>query len=70
VTRLRSIGGWVLVIVGLLGLAVPVLPGIPLLVAGGALLGPEHRLVQAALRWWRGWRAPRRAGDQGGAAVP
>jgi len=43
--RLRSIGGGMLVVVGLLGLVVPVLPGVSLLLAGGE--------ESAAGRTWR-----------------
>jgi hypothetical protein len=55
-----------LVVVGLLGLVVPVLPGIPLLLAGIALLGREHPLVQAMLRRLGRWRVPGFARDQVG----
>lgn len=68
-TQLRSIGGWVLVVVGLLGLVVPVLPGIPFLLAGVALLGREHPLVQATLRRLGRWRIPGFARDQLGATT-
>jgi uncharacterized membrane protein YbaN (DUF454 family) len=70
VTRLRSIGAWVLVVVGLLGLVVPILPGIPLLLGGVALLGREHPLVQAALRWLGRRRMPGFIRDQVGAMAP
>ncbi len=59
----RSVGGVLLLVVGLLGLVFPVIPGIPLLLAGVAVLGRDHPLVRPALNWlgrlrekWRRWR--------------
>ncbi|HXE13912.1 MAG TPA: hypothetical protein VN633_17420 [Bryobacteraceae bacterium] len=37
--------------VGVAGLALPILPGIPLLIVGLALLGPEHPFRRLAARW-------------------
>ena len=61
--RLRSIGGVLLVVMGLLGLVFPVIPGVPLLLAGAAVLGPQHPLVRPVVGWcrhirrgWRRWR--------------
>jgi uncharacterized membrane protein YbaN (DUF454 family) len=63
VARLRSIGGVLLVVVGLLGLVFPVIPGVPLLMAGVAVLGPQHPVVRPVVGWfrqirrsWRRWR--------------
>jgi uncharacterized membrane protein YbaN (DUF454 family) len=59
----RTALGSVLLGVGLIGLVLPVIPGIPLLMAGAAILGPEHPLVRPPLTWlgrrrqaWRGLR--------------
>jgi uncharacterized membrane protein YbaN (DUF454 family) len=56
----RSVGGVVLVVVGLLGLVFPVIPGVPLLIAGIAVLGPQHPVVRPVVGWFRrlrrGWR--------------
>ena len=35
-----------LLAVGVIGCVIPLLPGIPLLLAGAALLGHEHKLVR------------------------
>lgn len=54
--RLRVLAGMVLLVAGLLGTLLPVLPGFPLVVAGMAVLGPEHpwsRAVTDRLRRWR-----------------
>lgn len=48
-SRIRSVAGVLLVVVGLLGLVLPVIPGVPLLMAGVALLGRNHPLVRPAL---------------------
>jgi len=45
----RTVAGIALLIVGLLGLLLPVMPGIPFLVAAVAVLGMDHAIV----RWGR-----------------
>lgn len=60
---IRTVAGLTLIGVGLIGLLVPVIPGIPLLIAGVALVGTNHpwiRPVIARLRAWRRkWRRSR-----------
>ena len=60
---IRTVAGLMLIGVGLIGLLVPVIPGIPLLIAGVALVGTNHpwiRPVIARLRAWRReWRRSR-----------
>lgn len=68
----RLVVGWVCVLLGIAGIILPIIPGIPFLVAGLALLSTEHRWVRSLLvwtkrklgRWWprsiRIPRAPRR----------
>ena len=56
ITYLKIVAGHLLLAVGLVGLVLPIIPGIPLLVAGAALLGPKNPIVRpffARLRWWR-----------------
>jgi len=53
---IRTVAGVVLFGLGLVGMVLPVLPGIPLLLAGVALLGTNHPWVRpfmARLRLWR-----------------
>jgi hypothetical protein len=48
--------GLILIGLGLVGMLLPVMPGIPLLIAGIALVGVNHpwvRPVTARLRAWR-----------------
>jgi uncharacterized RDD family membrane protein YckC len=52
----KRISAYVLLVAGLAGLAVPFLPGIPLLLVGLGLLGPEHPIRQMVTRWMK--RAP------------
>ncbi len=57
---IRTVAGVVLCGLGLAGMVLPVLPGIPLLLAGVALLGTNHPWVRpfmARLRLWRRKRA-------------
>lgn len=56
IRQLRLLGGFVLIICGLLGLILPIIPGIPLLIAGAALLGANHPLVRPFARRFEQWR--------------
>ncbi len=44
--RVKVIVGFFLIGLGVLGLLLPLLPGIPLLLAGLALVGTEHRWIR------------------------
>lgn len=48
---LRTLVGWVCLVIGLLGIILPIIPGIPFLIAGLALLSTEHRWVRSLLVW-------------------
>jgi uncharacterized membrane protein YbaN (DUF454 family) len=52
---IRSAAGLVLVVVGVAGLVLPILPGIPILIAGLALLGTDHPLRVAITRRLHRW---------------
>jgi uncharacterized protein len=54
-SRWRNAGGWILVILGLAGLLLPVLPGAPLLIAGLVLLSADHHWARNCLRKVRLW---------------
>jgi hypothetical protein len=61
----RRVTGVLLLLIGILGLLLPVLPGWPLIIPGVALLGRRDRLVRLshlsvryALRWMRRCRQP------------
>jgi hypothetical protein len=65
---IRVVAGLVLLVVGLAGLVLPLLPGIPIMIAGFALLGSDHPLhvaVRRRLERWGVMRPPadRRHGD-------
>jgi uncharacterized membrane protein YbaN (DUF454 family) len=49
----RLIAGWCCIGVGLLGLILPILPGIPLLIFGLVMLSTQHRWAHAALVWMK-----------------
>ncbi|MDT7816267.1 MAG: uncharacterized protein QOJ42_6183 [Acidobacteriaceae bacterium] len=51
----RSAGGWILVVLGVAGLMLPVLPGAPLLIAGLIMLSANHRWARNCLRRVRVW---------------
>ena len=44
------IGGCALIFIGLLGMVLPIIPGIPILVAGVAILGTDHPIVRPFAR--------------------
>jgi uncharacterized membrane protein YbaN (DUF454 family) len=47
----RTIFGWICLIVGILGLVLPLLPGAPLVVAGLFLLSTDHPWARRTLAW-------------------
>jgi uncharacterized membrane protein YbaN (DUF454 family) len=53
---IRTAIGLILIVLGLLGLLVPVMPGIPLLIAGVALVGTNHPWVRPVIARLRAWR--------------
>jgi uncharacterized protein YqgC (DUF456 family) len=59
----RPILGVTLIILGMMGMLLPIIPGIPLLIAGVALLGSNHPWVRPFMArfraWRRKWRRPR-----------
>lgn len=48
--HLKVVGGCTLIFVGLLGLVLPIIPGIPILAAGVAILGTDHPIVRPFAR--------------------
>lgn len=60
-----AVGGALLVLVGLAGLALPVLPGTVLLVAGLLVWSSEFRWARRALARVRAWLADRSAKLEG-----
>lgn len=60
---IRAIAGVTLMGLGVIGTFLPVIPGIPLFLAGLALVGRRHpaiRRLAARVRWWRQRRGTRR----------
>lgn len=47
----------ILMVAGLLALPIPVVPGVPFIAAGAALLGNDHPRVRSVRTWLqnRGW---------------
>jgi uncharacterized protein YqgC (DUF456 family) len=56
----RLLAGWVCVGVGLLGLLLPIIPGIPLMIFGLVLLSTQYHWAHRAMVWMKGrFRKPR-----------
>jgi len=49
----RLIAGWICIGVGLLGLILPIIPGVPLLILGLVMLSTQHRWAHSALVWMK-----------------
>jgi uncharacterized membrane protein YbaN (DUF454 family) len=49
----RTAAGWILLILGVAGLMLPFLPGVPLLFAGLVMLSAQHRWARNCLRSMR-----------------
>jgi uncharacterized membrane protein YbaN (DUF454 family) len=47
----RTAAGVSLLVVGVIGCILPVMPGIPFLVAGVAVLGTDHAIVRRGRQW-------------------
>jgi Flp pilus assembly protein TadB len=47
----RTVAGWACVCIGVVGLILPVIPGLPLLVFGLLLLSARFRWASACLQW-------------------
>lgn len=56
-TRLREATGFAFLIAGLFGMLLPLIPGVPLLLAGVAILGTNHPRVQSWIKRIAQWRS-------------
>ena len=48
---MRRVCGIILIAAGVVAVPIPVIPGIPLIVAGAAVLGSDHPLIRSARTW-------------------
>jgi uncharacterized membrane protein YbaN (DUF454 family) len=55
-SRVREISGIALLVAGLIGLALPLMPGVPFLIAAAALLGHDHPVIHSLNRRFQQWR--------------
>jgi hypothetical protein len=49
----RTAGGFCLIVLGAIGTLMPVVPGVPLILAGVALVGTDHPWIRAAVSRWK-----------------
>jgi uncharacterized membrane protein YbaN (DUF454 family) len=54
----RNLAGYALLVAGVAGCFLPLLPGIPLLIAGAAVLGWDHPLVRPWAKYLRRKQKP------------
>lgn len=52
-STLRTVAAWGLIVLGVAGCVLPIIPGIPILAAGVAMLGKDHWLVVRGGEWLR-----------------
>lgn len=52
---LRPVVGWILIVLGIMGLVLPGLQGVLLLTMGIALVGPHHPLIRKVREWGARW---------------
>lgn len=50
-SMVRHIAAYVCLVIGVAGLALPLLPGIPFLILGLSLLRPDHPVRRMLARW-------------------
>ena len=51
--ELRNLCGIGLIVIGAIAMPLPILPGIPIVLAGAAILGHDHPLVRPFSEWVR-----------------
>ena len=51
----RFVSGWALILVGIAGCVLPILPGVPLILAGLALLASEYSWAQRWMDKLKAW---------------
>ena len=54
--KIKVILGIALCAVGIAGTLVPIIPGVPIILAGCALMGADHPLVRSLKDRWHRWR--------------
>lgn len=54
-SKVRQAGGWLLLAVGIAGCVLPVIPGIPLALAGLLILARDYAWARGALRSTKRW---------------
>jgi uncharacterized membrane protein YbaN (DUF454 family) len=52
---MRKAGGWALLVLGIAGCVLPVIPGIPLLLAGLLILAQDYKWAKSALGKAKRW---------------
>ncbi len=60
--RIRVVTGLTLIGLGVIGIFLPIIPGLPLFIAGVALAGPDHPLVRRLRDRLKHWR-PKKEGS-------
>ena len=66
----REIAGFFLLAAGVVGVVVPIIPGIPLLLAGGVLLAPKYPRIRIAMEYVRRKLGRAKARWQSGSRIP
>jgi hypothetical protein len=61
---LREASGFALLAAGVIGVVIPIIPGIPLLLAGGLILAPKYPAIRKSVQRVRGMLAKRRGNGQ------
>jgi uncharacterized protein len=60
VMLLRTVAGVMLITIGMVGILLPIIPGIPLMLAGVATMGRDHPWLRPLMARLDGWRSRRR----------
>ena len=56
---LRTAVGLLLVLLGLIGMLLPIMPGLPLVIVGVAMIGLDHPIIRPFVSRLKRWRQPR-----------
>jgi uncharacterized membrane protein YbaN (DUF454 family) len=58
-SALRTAVGLLLVLLGLIGMLLPIMPGLPLVIVGVAMIGLDHPIIRPFVSRLKRWRQPR-----------
>jgi len=60
--RLRTVGGYSLIVIGIIGLFIPIMPTVPFLLGAAFMLGWEHKAIKPWIGYLEKMKVAKRPG--------